>query len=350
MLAKISPRVREGSIFFSPFLLANPFNMATILQQIPMRKILVMFIILCVYVVFSLEFTSVRIWIKDTGLVIESQNNTKTTRIFEDGEKAKIQNREDPEVNDPGIEQDSKDRFSNDVRHQINVNLPHAIMDFDIHVEDTIHGHIGLDPHSHISTYEENRNTVAIGLAITSNRVKISYENITIASVMAEFPFYRHLFPSFCRTAEEKHFYHFYFAYDTNDKFFANAAHLDIFVETFMRARQSMGYVHKNIKTWVHFVQCSHSKKPAWAQNDAQMEAYLDNIHYFYRINDDTIMISENWTSTFIQLLDEYDPPRVGVVGPMHKGGNTKILTYDFVHSTHLDMFGIYYPRTFPGM
>ena len=167
---------------------------------------------------------------------------------------------------------------------------------------------------------------------------------------MATFPFYRHLFPSFCKTAEEQYFYHFYLAYDTNDKFFTNAAHLDIFVQTFMQARQSMGCVHKNIKTWWHFVQCSHSKKPAWAQNDAQMEAYLDNIHYFYRINDDTIMVSEKWTSTFIQHLDEYDPPRVGVVGPMHKGGNMKILTYDFVHATHLDIFGIYYPRAFPGM
>ena len=132
------------------------------------------FIILCVYIIFSLAFTSVRIWIKDTGIMIESQNNTKSTRIFEDGaDDTKIQNRVDPEVNDPGIEQDSKDRFSNDVRHQINVNLSHAIMDFDIHVEDPINGHIGLGPHSHLSTYEENRNTVAIGLAITSKGVKI---------------------------------------------------------------------------------------------------------------------------------------------------------------------------------
>ena len=34
----------------------------------------------------------------------------------------------------------------------------------------------------------------------------------------------------------------------------------------------------------LHLIQCSHSRKPAWAQNDAMMEAYLDNIDYYYRV------------------------------------------------------------------
>jgi hypothetical protein len=35
----------------------------------------------------------------------------------------------------------------------------------------------------------------------------------------------------------------------------------------------------------------------------------------------------------------------VGVVGPNHQGGNERILTQDFVHRTHLTVFGDYYPR-----
>ena len=35
------------------------------------------------------------------------------------------------------------------------------------------------------------------------------------------------------------------------------------------------------------------------------------------------------------------------MVGPLHKGGNEDILTYDFVHRTHIDIFGYYYPRVF---
>lgn len=46
-------------------------------------------------------------------------------------------------------------------------------------------------------------------------------------------------------------------------------------------------------------------------------------------------------------LPRRYDPPNVGVVGPSHSGGNMAILTYDFVHKTHVDIFGFYYPRLF---
>lgn len=42
-----------------------------------------------------------------------------------------------------------------------------------------------------------------------------------------------------------------------------------------------------------------------------------------------------------------FNPPNVGVVGPLHKGGNEEILTYDFVHRSHIDVFGYYYPRVF---
>lgn len=45
--------------------------------------------------------------------------------------------------------------------------------------------------------------------------------------------------------------------------------------------------------------------------------------------------------------MQQFSPPNVGVVGPLHKGGNQVILTYDFVHRTHIDVFGYYYPRIF---
>ena len=115
----------------------------------------------------------------------------------------------------------------------------------------------------------------------------------------------------------------------------------------------------------LHLIQCSHSRKPAWAQNDAMMEAYLDNIDYYYRVcayffskyksdslvysppvylnhdfryfffyqvNDDSLMKSPAWTETFISALQSFKPPKIGVVGPSQMGGKLNILTYDFVH------------------
>ena len=77
------------------------------------------------------------------------------------------------------------------------------------------------------------------------------------------------------------------------------------------------------------------------------MLAYMDHNDYHYRVNDDTTLTSANWTEQFIKTLSKYDPANVGVVGPNHSGGNLAILTYDFVHRSHVDIFGFYYPRDF---
>ena len=66
------------------------------------------------------------------------------------------------------------------------------------------------------------------------------------------------------------------------------------------------------------------------------------NMEYYYRINDDTEMKTKNWTEQFIDALENFDPPNVGVVGPTHTGGNTRILTSDFVHYTHIEIHGFY--------
>ena len=43
-----------------------------------------------------------------------------------------------------------------------------------------------------------------------------------------------------------------------------------------------------------------------------------------------------------VRTLRGYAPPNVGVVGPRCDEGNTKILTHDFVHRSHLEIFAHY--------
>lgn len=192
-----------------------------------------------------------------------------------------------------------------------------------------------------------DNNSVAIGSAITSNKAKLNWTHITNESMVKAFVFFREFLPTFAKTAELGYNYHFYLAYDEDDRFFTHLANLNMFLNTTLDVLNSYSVGQLNV--FMHFVQCSHRKKPAWAQNDAMVQAYLDNMDYYYRINDDSKLLSANWTSMFIAALHRYDPPLVGVVGPMHKGGNIKILTYDFVHRTHIDIFGFYYPREFIG-
>ena len=99
-------------------------------------------------------------------------------------------------------------------------------------------------------------------------------------------------------------------------------------------------------------VHCDHNDKPAWAQNDGMMEAYIDGMEYGYRLNDDTKLASPGWTEKFINVLLTSNPPNVGVVGPGHINNmgqiiRDDILTFDFTSSVHIDIFGFHYPKAF---
>ena len=85
-------------------------------------------------------------------------------------------------------------------------------------------------------------------------------------------------------------------------------------------------------------------KKPGPVFLAMAREVY-DKYHadYYYRVNDDTEMI-DRWPKAFVGALRSLPPP-YGVVGPTCLEGNTKILTHDFVHKTHMEVFDMnYYP------
>lgn len=208
----------------------------------------------------------------------------------------------------------------------------------DVHREgdSSSHWHIVLNEHGN-----DMLPSVAIGSGITSKR----QEAAPIDKLAEKFQLFSKFLPSFCNTASLGFRYHFYFAFDETDKLFRNPEFLSKFAATF-HAITSKLCSHLGTVS-LHMVQCNHTGKPAWAQNDAMMEAYLDNVDFYYRVNDDTVMQTGNWTQIFVDILNGLKPPRIGVVGPTHSGGNIAILTYDFVHRTHVDMFGFYYPRIF---
>ena len=67
---------------------------------------------------------------------------------------------------------------------------------------------------------------------------------------------------------------------------------------------------------------------------------------YLYRVNDDTEFLSL-WASPFVYALMQLSPP-YGAVGPLSNGTDNRILTHDFVHRTHMEVFGMnYYPPEF---
>lgn len=84
-------------------------------------------------------------------------------------------------------------------------------------------------------------------------------------------------------------------------------------------------------------------RKPGPSFNFMMASAAEDGADYLYRVNDDTQFVSP-WLADAVRTLRGYSPPNVGVVGPTCHEGNTRILTHDLVHRTHLTIFEHYYP------
>ena len=81
--------------------------------------------------------------------------------------------------------------------------------------------------------------------------------------------------------------------------------------------------------------------------NELMRDAARAGAEYLVRLNDDTEIRSMSWIPLAVHQLSAYDPPNVGVVGPVCREGKTSILTHDMVHRTHLEIFDTYYPPNF---
>ena len=86
---------------------------------------------------------------------------------------------------------------------------------------------------------------------------------------------------------------------------------------------------------WFFFYHTGH---PAWAQNDAMMGAYMDDMAYYYRVNDDTVLETGSWTEKMIEQLLRSEPANVGVAGPWFKEGSKpfKFLALIFLRSVRM--------------
>lgn len=77
--------------------------------------------------------------------------------------------------------------------------------------------------------------------------------------------------------------------------------------------------------------------------------AYEMDATYFYRVNDDT-EFRGRWPTVYVKALLSLSPP-YGVVGPSSLGSVDAILTHDFVHRTHMEIFrNNYYPVELTGI
>jgi len=128
------------------------------------------------------------------------------------------------------------------------------------------------------SQMDDSVMSVAIGVAVTAH----DDPQLTLDNVGYRLPFLRTLLPSFCRTASSGIVYRFYVAFDVHDPSLSSRQYM---VAVYRRFEEVISELClKSINVSLHFVQCNHNRNPAWAQNDAMVEAYLDHMQYYYRL------------------------------------------------------------------
>jgi len=145
------------------------------------------------------------------------------------------------------------------------------------------------------------------GITLKNSSIPTNIRNVN-ESILLNLVFFKTLLGSFCRTAgstSKCYHYRFYLGYDHDDPFFTDVRASQLFRRTFdAEAARQCG--PRSVDTSVKLVACRHSGRPAWAQNDAMLDAYLDGVDYFYRINDDAEILTGNWTQKFERMLNRY--------------------------------------------
>jgi hypothetical protein len=144
------------------------------------------------------------------------------------------------------------------------------------------------------------------------------------------------LLPSLKNTYEPERFlYSVYVGYDLGDAFYDN--------RTTLRAMRQWAATHLPFALVVAVPVSNPLQRPGPVMNLLSRAAYNDSCDFMYQVKDTTECLTP-WSSAFVDALRTMSPPLRGVVGPVCEYGNTAILTHDFVHRGHLDLFPTHYP------
>lgn len=151
------------------------------------------------------------------------------------------------------------------------------------------------------------------------------------------------LLPSLVQSLDCGFRYHMIVGYDIGDPFYDKSDNIDLVADWFEQYIQKPLY-NNHILISLHMVAVTNpQKKPGPVFNEMARYAYKHDADYFYRVNDDTEFVGY-WAKAYVHTLQHILSP-YGVIGPACMGAGNRILTHDFVHRTHMEIFEMnYYP------
>jgi hypothetical protein len=170
---------------------------------------------------------------------------------------------------------------------------------------------------------------IQIGLIIPVTSNKRNYTSIF------DVDFIRILLPGFIEHANQSgmYIYNFYLGYDHDDQYYID------------NREKILKFLRTNYPSFLTFSLLPiYDKKSKLSEIWTELAFYAVNAgnEFLYQLGDDIQFLDNNWEYYFIKQLEKLN--NIGVVGPLDLN-NVGLLTQSFVHKTHLDIFGYYYPK-----
>ena len=137
-------------------------------------------------------------------------------------------------------------------------------------------------------------------------------------------------------TIGAQHSFRVFVGYDSGDALFDNRTTLAALSAHMRATLPSVAFEPRRVH--------NPKQQPVPVLNALSRAAYDAGCDFMYHVDDDTEFVTPDWATQFESVLRGFAPPLWGVVGPTCHEGNTAVLTHDFVHRTHLDLFRTHYP------
>lgn len=192
-----------------------------------------------------------------------------------------------------------------------------------------------------VASQERGKQWINLPLSVTSNGLRLNR--------LEELPLLKHALPTLATTVEPWFFtYDIIVGVDTGDPWYTTPGNLTAIGEWWARLWQATWGGQYPLPALVFHINHNTASRNVWAVNYAAQHAYEAGADYFYRINDDTELHKNNWSSAFVATLASFKPfPGCGVVGPHDPWPSYALLTHSFVGRCHFAIFGGYFPPTF---
>jgi len=183
---------------------------------------------------------------------------------------------------------------------------------------------------------------IQVLLPVTSRNLKKP------AKTLEALPLFQYALPSFIETVEPARFrYLVSIAADKGDPWYDDTEQQGQIQDWILTRWRAHWPVACDVTLTFH-AYANTGSRPTWATNYATQVGYEMGADYFYRINDDTVLHRNSWSSAFVRELASFRPiPGLGVTGPWDPFQKGQLLTMSFVGRPHLECFGTHFPFLF---